>query len=473
MPFIDREEELRHLNELYQKDAPQLVVIYGRRRVGKTTLLEEFLRGKEDSIYYLADQQVEQQQVEDFKRQIFDYTGDEFLLKTTFRNWDQLFSYLTGAIPKDKRITIAIDELTYIIKSNPAFPSILQKYWDRFFSKSKVFLVVSGSLVGLMLKKVLNYGAPLYGRRTSQIHLGPFNFEVSSKFLKKGRDIEERMVFYSITGGVAKYLVMVEEETVEEFLRKKFLEKEGFFYQEGIFLLSQEFKNLNVYLSVLKAIAAGNTQLGEISNSLGMEGKKVSRYLDVLQATGLVEREVPVTEDPLRSRKGVYKLRDNYLRFWFRFIFPNRSRIEIRDTEPVLSEIKSNLPLHVSQTFEEVCAEFLAKLNRSGKLPLSFSKLGPWWYGEEEIDLVALDEGGGRILLGECKWQDEVDAERILWDLRRKSETIRWGGEERKEYYAVFAKSFKRKAEEPDVMCFDLSDIEKFFEPNQNRTPVQ
>ena len=463
MPFIDREEELRHLNALYQKDAPQFVVIYGRRRVGKTSLLEEFLKGKKDTIYYLADQQVEQQQVEDFKRQIFEYTRDEFLLKTTFKSWDQLFSYLVGTIPKDKRITIAIDELTYVIKSNPAFPSILQKYWDRFFSKSKIFLVVSGSLVGLMLKKVLNYGAPLYGRRTSQIYLGPFNFEVSSRFLK-GRDIEERIVFYSITGGVAQYLTMIEEETVEEFLRKKFLEREGFFYQEGMFLLSQEFKNLNVYLSILKSIAAGNTKLNEISNSLGMEGKKVSRYLDVLHATGLVEREVPVTEDPLRSRRGVYRLKDNYLRFWFRFIFPNRSRIEIRDTEPVLSEIMLNLPQHVSQTFEDVCAEFLTKLNRSGKLPLSFSKLGRWWHGEEEIDLVALDESRGKVLLGECKWQDEVDAERVLWELRRKSGAVQWGGEGRKEYYVVFAKSFKRKVEEPEVKCFDLSDMEKVFQ---------
>lgn len=460
--FINREEELNHLNSEYEKDAPQFIVIYGRRRVGKTSLIEEFLKDRKDAIYYLADQQVEQQQVEDFKEQVHEYTGDEFLVKTTFKNWDQLFSYLTRTIPKDKRITIAIDELTYIIKSNPAFPSILQKYWDRFFSKSRVLLIASGSLVGLMLKRVLNYGAPLYGRRTSQIHLKPFNFELSSRFMEK-RGIEDRIVLYSITGGVAKYLAMIENDTVQEFLKRKFVEKEGFFYQEGMFLISQEFKNPNVYLSILKSIASGNTKLNEISNFLGVESKKISRYLDVLHATGMVEREVPITEDPLKSRRGVYKLKDNYLKFWFRFIFPNRSKIEIRDTEELLTSIWSSLPLHVSSTFEDVCTEFLMKLNSRGELPFSLSKVGRWWHKAEEIDLIALNEGEKKILFGECKWQNGVNAEKVLWDLRKKAKSVQWGGDERKEYYALFAKSFREKISGEELLLFDLKDMERTF----------
>lgn len=273
--FINRESELNHLEEEYSKDASRFVVLYGRRRIGKTALIEEFGKNKKDFIYYLADQQTETQQIESFKQQIYEYAHDDFLLKTRFDNWDQFFSYLTKILPVDKRLVIGIDEITYIIKSTPAFLSILQKYWDTFFSKTKIFFIVSGSHVGMMLREVLS-------RRTSQIHLKAFDFKHASMFLKTF-GIEERVMLYSITGGVAKYLLLIEERKLSEFVKKKIIEKEGFFYQESIFLLSQEFKNPNVYLSILKAVALGHTKLNEISNFVGIEGKKVTRYLDVLQ----------------------------------------------------------------------------------------------------------------------------------------------------------------------------------------------
>ena len=204
--FINRESELNHLEEEYSKDTARFVVLYGRRRIGKTALIEEFGKNKKDFIYYLADQQTETQQIESFKQQIYEYIHDDFLLKTRFDNWDQFFSYLTKILPVDKRLVVGIDEITYIIKSTPAFLSILQKYWDTSFSKTKMFLILSGSHVGMMLREVLNYDSPLYGRRTSQIHLKAFDFKHASKFLKNF-DIEERVTLYSITGGVAKYLL--------------------------------------------------------------------------------------------------------------------------------------------------------------------------------------------------------------------------------------------------------------------------
>ncbi len=468
--FINREYELNHLNIEYRKNTPKFIIIYGRRRVGKTSLIEEFLKDKKDYMYYLADQQVEHQQIEDFKQQVYAYTKDEFLAKTIFKNWDQFFSYLTKTIPKEKRIILAVDELTYIIKSNPAFPSILQKYWDQFFSKTNIFLIMSGSLVGLMLKKVLNYNSPLYGRRTSQIHLEPFNFKLSSKFMKK-YNIENKILFYSITGGVAKYLIMIEEKNISKFLKLKFIEKEGFFYQEGMFLMSQEFKNPNVYLSILKSIALGNTKLNEISNFVGKDSKKISRYIDVLHAIGIVKREVPITKDPLKFRRGIYKIEDNYLRFWFKFIFPNKSKIEIRDTNEVFASIMSNLPFYTSFVFEDICKEFLMELNRQKKI-LSFSKIGGWWgfyrdkhntRKELEIDLVALDEKTKQILFGECKWKSKINAKKILQELKEKSRFVDWCKDKRKEFYVIFAKSFKEKIKEKNVFCFDLKDLEKVF----------
>jgi AAA+ ATPase superfamily predicted ATPase len=465
--FINRESELNHLEEEYSKNAPRFVVLYGRRRIGKTALIEEFGKNKKDFIYYLADQQTETQQIESFKQQIYAYTRDDFLLKTRFDNWDQFFSYLTKILPVDKKLIIGIDEITYLIKSTPAFLSILQKYWDMFFSKTKMFLIVSGSHVGMMLRKLLNYDSPLYGRRTSQIHLKAFDFKHASLFLKNFK-IEERMMLYSITGGVAKYLLLIEERSVAEFIKKKIIEKEGFFYQESIFLLSQEFKNPNIYLSILKAIALGHTKLNEISNFVGVEGKKVTRYLDVLQEIGFVIRMVPVTEDPLRFRKGIYSIEDNFLNFWFRFVLPNRSRIELRDTKDMLDTIMDSMPDYASTTFELIGMEFLQGMGRAGKLPAQFPRWGRWWDRKNEIDVVALNRDTLDILFCECKWQKRKIDSDIIKHLLDKAPMVNWFNENRNEHFAFISKAgFTREAVEfakdNSVLLFNLNDLDDYF----------
>ena len=465
--FINREPELNHLEEEYSKDAARFVVLYGRRRIGKTALIEEFGKNKKDFIYYLADQQTETQQIESFKQQVYEYTNDDFLLKTQFDNWDQFFSYLTKILPVDKRLVIGIDEITYIIKSTPAFLSILQKYWDTSFSKTKMFLILSGSHVGMMLREVLNYDSPLYGRRTSQIHLKVFDFKHASKFLKNF-GIEERVTLYSITGGVAKYLLLIEERSVGEFIKKKILEKEGFFYQESIFLLSQEFKNPNVYLSILKAIALGHTKLNEISNFVGIEGKKVTRYLDVLQEIGFVVRKVPVTEDPLRFRKGVYCIEDNFLDFWFRFVLPNRSRIELRDTKDLLDNIMDSMPDHASSAFELIGMEFLQGRGKEGKLPAQFSHWGSWWDKMNEIDIVALNSDTLDILFCECKWQKRKSDAAAIKHLLDTAPQVNWFNKNRKEHFAFISKAgFTRGAielaKDNGVLMFELKDLDDYF----------
>jgi hypothetical protein len=465
--FINREYELNHLEEEYSKDTARFVVLYGRRRIGKTALIEEFGKNKKDFIYYLADQQTEIQQIESFKQQIYEYTHDDFLQKTRFDNWDQFFSYLTKIMPADKSLIIGIDEITYIIKSTPAFLSILQKYWDTSFSKTKMFLIVSGSHVGMMLRDVLNYDSPLYGRRTSQIHLKAFDFKHASKFLQNF-DIEERVTLYSITGGVAKYLLLIEEHSVSEFIKKKILEKEGFFYQESIFLLSQEFKNPNVYLSILKAIALGHTKLNEISNFVGIDGKKVTRYLDVLQQIGFVTRMVPVTEDPLRFRKGVYSIEDNFLNFWFRFVLPNRSRIELRDTKDLLDSILVSMPDYASSAFEYIGMEFLQGMGAAGRLPAQFSQWGRWWDRMNEIDIVALNSDTLDILFCECKWQKRKIGADAVQHLLDTAPQVNWYNKNRKEHFAFISKSgFTREAVEfartTNVILFELKNMKDYF----------
>jgi AAA+ ATPase superfamily predicted ATPase len=370
-------------------------------------------------------------------------------------------------LPVDKRLIIGIDEITYIIKSTPAFLSILQKYWDTFFLKTKIFLIVSGSLVGMMIRDVLNYDSPLYGRRTSQIHLKPFDFKHASMFLTNFK-IEERVLLYSLTGGVAKYLLLVEERSIGEFIKKKIIEKEGFFYQESIFLLSQEFKNPNVYLSILKAIALGHTKLNEISNFVGIDGKKVTRYLDVLQEIGIVMRQVPVTEDPLRFRKGVYSIEDNFLNFWFRFVLPNRSRIELRDTKNLLDNIMDSMPDYASSTFELIGMEFLQGMGKASKLPAQFSKWGKWWDRRSEIDIVALNRDALDILFCECKCQKRKSEADEIKHLMDKVPLVNWFNENRTEHFAFISKAgFTRDAvefaQDNSVLLFDLKDMDDYF----------
>jgi AAA+ ATPase superfamily predicted ATPase len=412
--FMNRESELTHLEEEYSKDTPRFIVLYGRRRIGKTALIEEFGKNKKDFIYFLADQQTETQQIESFKQQIYVYTHDDFLLKTRFDNWDQFFSYLTKILPADKRFIIAIDEITYLIKSTPAFLSILQKYWDTFFSKTKIFLIVSGSLVGMMVREVLNYDSPMYGRRTSQIHLKAFNFKNASKMMKN-IGIEEQIEFYSITGGVAKYLLLIEEKSIEEFIRKK-----------------------------------------------------ITRYLDVLHEIGLVMRQVPITEDPLKFRKGVYAIEDNFLNFWFRFVLPNRSRIELRDIKDLLKNILDSLPDYASEAFEHIGSEFLQEMSRSGKLPATFTHWGKWWDRLNEIDIVAKNDDTLDILICECKWKKrKADADAIK-HLLDTAPYVKWFNENRKEHFAFISKAgftgkAVRIADENGVLLFDLKDMEKYY----------
>jgi len=327
---------------------------------------------------------------------------------------------------------------------------------------------VSGSLVGMMLRDVLNYDSPLYGRRTSQIHLRAFDFKHASLFLKRF-DIEDRIRLYSITGGVAKYLLLIEENNVREFIRKKIIEKEGFFYQETIFLLSQEFKNPNVYLSILKAIALGHTKLNEISSFVGIEGKKITRYLDVLQEIGVIIRQVPVTEDPLRFRKSIYHIEDNFLNFWFRFVMPNRSRIELRDTEDLLDNVMDSMPDYVSASFEDVAREFLQGRGMEGRLPAQFSRWGKWWYRENEIDVVAVNRDTFDILFCECKWRSRKAGVDVIRQLLDKAPLVKWFNEERKEHYAVISKAgFTTRgvefAKEHGVLLFDLNDMGGYFD---------
>jgi len=467
MEFIGREYEISHLEKEYAAKGSRFVVIYGRRRVGKTTLIERFIE-KKDSAYYLAAEEKDFQQIEEFKKLLSRSFNDEFLGSNTFADWKDLFSYLGKVWPKERRMVLAIDEVTFIIRSNPSFPSYLQKFWDETLSRSNTFLILSGSLVGIILGSVLSESSPLYGRRTSQMLLLPYNLRDAIKFMR-GFGFEDKLRFYGAIGGVAKYLTLVKDsDSFAGFLEDKFFTKEGFFYPEGLFLISQEVKEVSTYVDIMKAISFGYTKLSEIASFCGHEPKKTSSYLDILVTLGLVKRMVPVTENEKKFRGGTYEINDPYLRFWHRFIYPNRSRIEMRQGKEAMKEAMPEIRAYMGRVFERICIEY-AQSELSG----SFQKFGKWWgdtYDKQEkkslaveIDIVAINEVESTVLFGECKWQDDADAAGILTILREKASHVEWRKDIRKERYMIFAKSFKKKIEEKDVVLIDLKAMEKAF----------
>lgn len=443
--FIDREEEIESLEKDARDDGAKLIILYGRRRVGKTRLILEFVKDK-DHIFYIAEDTSKKIQIRELKEKIAEYFNDEFLMRVEMDDWRDLFDYLRKVVPRDKRVYLIIDEFSYIVKSSPDIVSILQKFWDTFASETQLFIILSGSLLGLMTEKVLSYASPLYGRRTRDIFLMPLNFKHSSEFLSN-MNFEDKMKVYMSIGGIPEYLLRASKyKSADEFFQDEFFNKNGYFYREPYFILSQEFKEIKTYFTILNAIAHGNTRAVKIANFAGMKAREIYPYLDNLIRLGFVVREVPILGN---KKSGIYMLKDPLFDFWFNFVYENREDIE----KEIYRANKESLSKYFGKRFEYLV------LNEIFPLFFKCTKIGKWWYRGTEIDIVAMNENTGEIWFGECKWKENVNASKIFDDLRSKAENIKWKMDERKEHYVIFAKSFKRKVEE--CVCIDLKDIEK------------
>ncbi|QEK13251.1 ATP-binding protein [Crassaminicella thermophila] len=289
----------------------------------------------------------------------------------------------------------------------------------------------------------ISYSSPLYGRRTGQIKMKQISFNHYGEFFKE-KSKSELIEYFSVTGGVPKYIeIFKEEENIFDSIEKNIINKQSFLYEEPIFLLEQEVGDIGTYFSIIKTIAAGNHKLGKIASVLGVNQTSLTRYLKILIDLDLVDRIVPITEsNPEKSKKGLYYIKDNFIEFWFKFIYPYRSYIEIEDSEYVIKKIKDNfIDNHVSFVFEEVCKEEVWNLNKQNKLNFKVLKLGKWWDSSNEIDIVGINEDTKDILIGECKYLNtKVDAN-IFYKLVEKAKYINLNKDTRKEHYILFSKS--------------------------------
>ena len=375
-----------------------------------------------------------------FKEKAADFTGNELLRQFDAKNWDVLFQTIMQTPFQEKPIVV-MDEFQYIGKSNPAFPSMFQRIWEEQLKDRPVMVILCGSLISMMESQTLSYSSPLYGRRTAQIRLKQIPFRYYHEFFpdKSPRELVE---YYSVTGGVPKYIELFSEsDDIYHAIQKNILNRSGYLYDEPHFLLQQEVSEIGNYFSIIRAIAAGNSKLSAISTVLEVKSTSLTKYLKTLIDLDILEREVPVTEEnPEKSKKGLYKIKDNYLRFWFAFIYPNMSFIESGNSAIVLNKIrKSMVSSHTAFVYEEVCREQMWNLNANDAWPFHFSKLGRWWDSRKEIDIAATDPDGSNLILGECKFWQEPVGSNILYALEQKAATVEWRKDRRHTWLILFS----------------------------------
>ena len=443
MKFINREKELEALKEKLKTKKFELYIIYGRRRIGKTALSLESVSNK-NFIYYLA---TEEDNLRKFKAVASKNLPQ---LKYIQLDWEALFNFLKNKI-------IILDEFPNLIKENPKIVSLFQRIVDTILKNSHTKLILLGSSISLMESKVLSYQAPLFGRKTGGMKLKPLKiFQIKDFFPQASK--EELVEIYGFADGIPFYLDKI-KHPFWKWLSKELKSLDTFLKTEVDFLMKYEFKDTSTYKKILEAIALGNTKLGEIKNYIGLKGADITPYLKNLMETEFIEKRTPILES-IKSRKGRYYLKDNFLRFWFRFIYPNLTFIE----EGIFSarEIKKEYNQYLGYVFEKISMDFL--IEKRKYLPFEFIKIGKQWGKEKrisyEIDIVAT--GKNEIGFFECKWKElkNKEAENILVKLKEKTEVIKKNF--KKKFWGLIAKRIENKKmlRRRGFLVFDLEDFE-------------
>ncbi|MDD5617236.1 MAG: ATP-binding protein [Candidatus Methanoperedens sp.] len=460
--FINRKNELHILEDIYKSKSSSFVVIYGRRRVGKTELSREFINGKK-AVYFFIEIKPEALIFKDLEESL----GEILKIKPRIDNWDDFFDLI---FEQKEKLIVVFDEFQNLSKVNPGIFSKFQKYWDLNHKKSRHMFLIIGSYVGMIKKIFKDTKEPLFGRATMLFNLKSFSFFDSYTFLNAFFDMEteDASKFYFIFGGVPKYLLLAGQMGTDDPLEtfKKLFIDTRILAEEGKNILTLEFGSEHrSYFSILEAISSGNATPKEISDYTGLPSSAVSKYLnELVNNYEIVIREKPVIMS--RARDTRYFLLDNFFNFWFRFIYKNSRLLEI-NPERAFEFIMKDINSYFGKAFEKQAAEFLIEMNRKGLLHFEFMDIGRWWHKTEEIDIITLNKEKKEISFFECKWSslDAEEVEIILADLKRKAEQVKWHNARRKERYGIIAKDIrdKEKLITMGYFVFDLRDFAPFL----------
>lgn len=419
--FIGREREVAALDRLYESNKFEFAVIYGRRRVGKTALINHFIDNKE-AIYFMGVESNEKQNLENFSKSIIEYSSG-IEAETSFLSFQAALEYVFKLAEK-KRFILAIDEYPYVARSSKSLASTLQLLIDKYKDTSKLMLILCGSSMSYMEDEVLAYKSPLYGRRTAQMKIFPFSFDEACRYLKNYSD-EDKALAYGIVGGTPQYLLQMDDRlSIEDNIKNTYLNPISFLYEEPTNLLKQEVREPAIYMAIITAIAVGASKMSDISNKVGEDSNICANYLKSLINLGIVKKETPYGEKT--SRKSIYSIEDNMFRFWYRFVPNNNSVIMRGAADIVYRRIEPQLSEYMGAVFEEICKQYLWNLLLNGNSPVEFSELGRWWGNDPiekkqtEIDIMG-EQDKKTALFGECKWTNEKVDLGVLETLIKRS----------------------------------------------------
>jgi AAA+ ATPase superfamily predicted ATPase len=436
--FVGRKTELAKLNKLYQSDKFECVVIYGRRRVGKTTLINEFIKDKE-AIFFTGLESNAKENLESLSRSIMTAHSGFEADGPVFGDYRKALDFIYD-LSKEKRLIMVIDEYPYLASSYKTISSLLQEYIDQKFLNSKLYLILCGSSLSFMEYQVLGYQSPLYGRRTSQFKIKPFQFAEVKEYYRRF-DLYDLATIYAVTGGIPQYMAKIDDrQSVADNIKNNFLDPTAYLFEEPSNLIKQECREPAQYNSIIKAIATGASRLSDIANKVGVASGLCSNYLATLMAIGIVKKEFPFREES--PKKTLYALEDSMFRFWYRFIPDHMAQIHQGLQDRVYERIAPQIPAFMGGVFEEICKQYLWRENIAGRLPFDFVDLGRWWGNdairkcETEIDIVA-DDSGTTALFAECKWTNEKVGARELDDLEHQRQLFHY----QESYLFLFAKS--------------------------------
>jgi hypothetical protein len=432
--FFSRKNEVKLIQDKLSSEYFEFIVLYGRRRVGKTALLHEAIKGKE-AIYFIANQESDHLALERFSHSILEVKPDLKHLMTVFESWDKALSFAF-----DNNMILVIDEFPYLATAYPRILTLLQNTIDQHHTRSKTKLILCGSSMSFMERQILGYESPLYGRRTGQIKLKPFTFFEAKAFFDH-LPLQDQFIAYGILGGIPYYLLYLKRyKTLRKALIELILCPTGHLYEEPINLLLQELREPSIYNSIINAIASGYSKNNAISTKVQMDSAKTSKYLRTLQDLHIIEKNYPDLKE--KKNKAVYSIVDPLFKFWYRYVPKYRHYIELNHSEYLFDHIIQNdLPNYMGHAFEEICRQYLIKHIISNQYPWQLIDVKRWWGNnplekkEEEIDLIGWTNKP--ILFAECKWREEKTGVEVYKELQRKSLILN----PLPEYYVLFSKS--------------------------------
>lgn len=436
--FYCRKEELRKLNKRYHAGDFECIIIYGRRRVGKTTLINEFCKDK-PTIFFSALNTTEIENLESLSKSIMNYERPDMDVTPEFKTYDAALDEL-AALSMHERIVFVIDEYPYLAKAKPSISAMLQHIIDHKWNNSKMFLILCGSSMSFMENQVLGQESPLYGRRTGQFKIAPLDYKESAVF-HPDLSTEDNALIYGITGGVPHYINKLGvKESVDEALLDNFFDRSSYLYEEPANLLKQELREPAIYNAIITAIAQGASRINDIALKTGQENSVVSKYLGTLIDLGIVKKETPVMEKI--GKKTIYELADNFFRFWYRFVPANMSAIDSgRIQKSYANTIKKNLPDYMGLTFEHMCRDYLLYYEKD--LPIELNQVGQWWGTDNknkkqvQIDIVGTPVEGDEYIIGSCKYRNEKIGLDELELIREYAQVF---GKGKKYHYYIFSK---------------------------------